>query len=66
MEDLTPEGVRAAVARHLDPKRLSFAFVGPDGAGLEQALREGTPSPIRYASEKPKDLLEQADTRPSR
>ena len=56
---LTPEVVKAAVQRHLDPARLNLAFVTEDAEGLQQALTSGAPSPIQYASPKDEALLKE-------
>jgi zinc protease len=56
---LTREQVNAAVKRHFDPSKLQVALVSPQGDKFAAALVKGEPSPIVYASEKPKEILEE-------
>jgi zinc protease len=56
--DMTPESVQEAVRRHLRPEALSFAFVTQDAPALVSALKSPTAAPLKYASAKPKELLE--------
>ncbi len=59
LKTVTRDEVNAAVRRHLSVDRLNFAFVGPDAEALEKALREGTPSPIRYDAPRPPEVLKE-------
>lgn len=56
---LTPEQVQAAVRRHLDPRRLAFAFVTQDADKLKAQLASGAPTPIQYPTPKSPEVLEE-------
>ncbi len=45
---MTPDDVRAAVARHWPVERLRIAVVHPDAEAFAEAVAEGAPSPIDY------------------
>jgi zinc protease len=59
MERLTREEVNAAVKRHLQLANLQIAIGTGDAEGLKKALTSGEPTPITYAAEKPKEVLEE-------
>lgn len=48
---LTVEQLNQAIARHLDPNRLSIAIVASDAEGLAEAIATEAESPIEYESE---------------
>jgi zinc protease len=54
---LTLDKVNAAIRAHIKPEQFQFVFVAKDAAGLAKALSSGAPSPIKYNSDKPADLL---------
>jgi zinc protease len=57
MNEITPDEVRAAVRRHIDPSQLRFAIVTGETEALRRALLSGEPTPIGYESPKPDHLL---------
>ncbi len=59
MARLTREEVNAAVKRHLKLDNLQIAIGTGDPEGIQKALLSGEPTPITYASEKPKEVLEE-------
>src|SRR5262249_35187827 len=54
---MTPEDVRQAVRRHLNPARLNFVFVSKDARELAGALGGESPRGISYPSPKPPEVL---------
>jgi zinc protease len=56
---LTREQLNLVIKRHLALDKLQIAIVAPDAQHLAKALTEDTPSPIRYSSEKPAQILEE-------
>jgi zinc protease len=56
---LTAERVNAALRKLIDPARLRIVFVTTGGQALRDELLTGKPSPIRYATPKPKAVLEE-------
>lgn len=56
---LTREEVNAAIQRHLRKDRLHIVVVTQGGDAFARELVAGAPSPITYAAEKPKSLLEE-------
>jgi zinc protease len=54
---LTRDEVNAAVKRHLQHKDLKIAMVTQNAAALRQALAEDRPSPMRYETPKPPEVL---------
>lgn len=59
LETLTREQIDAAVRRHLDPRKLSFAFVTQDAEQLKANLASGAPSPVTYPTPKAPEVLEE-------
>ncbi|HEX7080486.1 MAG TPA: pitrilysin family protein [Gammaproteobacteria bacterium] len=57
MDELTVDDVNMAVARHLRADRAKIAIVTGAADALAKALADGAPSPIRYATPKPPDVL---------
>jgi zinc protease len=57
LQAMTAEDVNAALRRHLAPEKLNFVFVAKDADALAKSLKEGSPSPIQYATPKPDELL---------
>jgi zinc protease len=53
----TRDGVNQAIRRHLGGRNSQIVAVAKDAEGLKNALAEGAPSPMKYNSEKPADLL---------
>jgi zinc protease len=56
---LTLEEVNNAIRRYLKSDRMRIVMVTKDAEGLRQAIINNTPSPIKYNSEKPNDILEE-------
>lgn len=54
---LTPAEVKAALRRHVDPRRLSVAIVAPRAGELADAIAGDEPSPITYDSPKSDALM---------
>ncbi len=59
MDALTLEQVNAAIKKHLQYKNLKIAIVTGDQAKMREALAGNAPSPITYATEKPKAILDE-------
>lgn len=57
LSGLSREEVNAAVRRHLQTEDLEIAIVTGEAEALKQALLSGEPTPIRYANEKPPEVL---------
>jgi zinc protease len=58
LSGLTAAQVNGALRKHLPPlERLSIVLVAKDATGLRDALIANSPSPKKYASEKPAELL---------
>jgi zinc protease len=58
LQAMTPEQVSAAARKNLSSASLNFAFVTQDAKGLAEALKTQPPSPIRYPTPKPAEVLE--------
>jgi zinc protease len=56
---LTLANVNAALRRHLRSDRMRIVMVTKDGAALREAIVKNTPSPIKYNSAKPAEILEE-------
>ena len=54
---LTAADVTAAVSRHLDARRVTIVVVTADAAAFKEAVVAETPSPKKYPSSKPDDVL---------
>ncbi|MDB5452789.1 MAG: peptidase domain protein, partial [Caulobacteraceae bacterium] len=54
---LTRAQVNAAVRRHLGSPNMAVVVVTPEAQALKAALVANSPSPIKYASEKPAEIL---------
>jgi zinc protease len=54
---LTLAKVNAAIRRHLAGRNMAIVVVTPEADKLRAALIADTPSPIKYTSEKPADIL---------
>ena len=54
---LTLEDVNSVIRENLRTEDLQYVFVTRDAADLKQRLVQDAPSPIRYDSEKPPELL---------
>ncbi len=59
MGKLTRQQVNAAIKKHLKLDDLQIAIVTGDAETMKKALTSGEPTPITYASEKPKEVLEE-------
>lgn len=59
MDQLTLEDVNAAIRKHLQYKNMKIVFVTHDAEGLKKALVSNAPSPIKYATPKPPEVLEE-------
>jgi zinc protease len=57
LDALTPEKVNAALKKHVDPKGVRFVFVTADADDLARRLAGNQPSPIKYNTDKPAELL---------
>ncbi|HYE43659.1 MAG TPA: pitrilysin family protein [Caulobacteraceae bacterium] len=57
LNGLTREKVNAAIKRHLGGPDMAIVVITPQAEALAKALIEDTPSPIKYASEKPAEIL---------
>ncbi|HUF66349.1 MAG TPA: pitrilysin family protein [Gemmatimonadaceae bacterium] len=56
---LTLEDVNRAIRTHLDPQNLSIVMITDDAESLRQALVSDAPSPIKYDSPKPPEIVEE-------
>ena len=54
---LTLDEVNGAIRRHVDPARLRIAVATHGAAELAAAILSGAPSPISYATPKPRQVL---------
>ena len=57
LKGLTRAKVNAAIKRHLGGRNLAMVVVTPQADALAAAILAETPSPIKYASEKPAAIL---------
>jgi zinc protease len=49
--------VNAAIRRHLGGKDMAIVVITPEAEKLRDALVADTPSPMKYTSEKPAEIL---------
>ncbi len=56
---LTVGDVNAAIRRHLKSERVRIVIVTKNADSLRDAIVKNTPSPIRYNSGKPKEILDE-------
>ncbi len=59
LASLTLEEVNAAIRKYLKSDSVRIAIVTKDAAGLREAILGNQPSPIRYNSPKPPEILEE-------
>ncbi len=59
LSKLSVEQVNAAMKKHLSSKNLSVVFIAKDAKALQAQLLSDAFSPIKYNSEKPKELLDE-------
>jgi zinc protease len=59
MDEITLEEVNAAVRKHLQVENLQIAIVCENAEAIRAALVADTPSPMKYDSAKPPELLEE-------
>jgi zinc protease len=59
MDALTLEQVNRAIKKHWQYKDLKIAIITGEAAKLREALTGDAPSPITYATAKPKEVLEE-------
>jgi zinc protease len=59
MRTLTLEDVNTAIARHLRGQSLKIAMVTGAAEDLKESLASGAPSPIEYATPKPRHVLDE-------
>jgi zinc protease len=59
LESLSLKQVNAAIKKYLSTKNMVIAVVTEDAEGFKKALIEDAPSPIKYDSPKPKEILEE-------
>lgn len=57
LNGLTRDKVNAAIKRHLGGPDMAIVVVTPQAEALAKALIDDTPSPMKYASEKPAEIL---------
>jgi zinc protease len=57
LDALTPARVNAALKKHVDLKGVRFVFVTADADDLARRLAGSLPSPVKYNTEKPAELL---------
>ena len=57
LAQLTLEQVNAAIRRHVRLEGLQFVYIAKDADDLAARLASGAPSPIKYNSYKPAELL---------
>ena len=66
LPEITPDDVRRAAGRHLQPGALAAAFAGPDMDSLRNAILGDAPSPVQYNSAKPDWLLREDEAAAAR
>ena len=59
LASLTREQVNAAIQRHLQKDNIQIVIVGKDCKTLRTALLDNRPSPMKYNSPKPKEILDE-------
>jgi zinc protease len=59
LEALTLEKVNAAIKRHLRGGNLQVVMITQDAEGMKKKLLSGGPTPISYAGEQPKEVLDE-------
>ncbi len=59
LDRLTLDDVNAAIKRHLQYQNMKIVIVTNNAAALQQALISDAPSPMKYATPKPKEVLEE-------
>jgi zinc protease len=57
LDQLTAEKVNAALRKHVRLSGMQFVYISKDAQELARMLRQGTPSPISYNTDKPAALL---------
>jgi zinc protease len=57
LSKLTLADVNSAIKRHLSTDRMRVVVITKDAEGLRDAILKGTPSPIKYNSPKPDDIM---------
>lgn len=62
LKKLTADDVTRAIRKHLQLQNVQVVAVASDAEGLKKQLLSNEPSPMKYASEKPKELLEEDKT----
>ena len=56
LEALTLDQVNAAIRKHFDMDQIRFVFVAKDADDLAKRQKAGTPSPLKYNTEKPAEI----------
>lgn len=59
LDELTLEDVNTAIRRHWQYQNIKAVFVTTDAEALKEALVNNAPSPIKYESPKPAEILEE-------
>lgn len=59
MSKLTLADVNRAIKQYLKPDNMRVVIVTKDAEGLRDMIVKGTPSPIKYNSPKPEEILEE-------
>lgn len=59
LSKLTVADVNRVIKKYLQPDNVKIVVVTQDAEGFRKAALEGRPSPITYAAEMPKDVLEE-------
>ncbi len=57
LSKLTLADVNGAIKRYLAPGQMRVVIITKDAEGLRDAIVKGTPSPIKYNSPKPDDIM---------
>lgn len=59
LESVTLEQVNAAIRKHLNPENVRIAMIHNEAEALRDAIVAEKPSPIRYDSPKPQEVLDE-------
>lgn len=59
LKKLKLKDVNRAIKKHLQGDNMKVVFITKDAKGLAEQLLAGEPSPMKYSSEKPADLLKE-------
>ncbi|MDW7682438.1 MAG: insulinase family protein, partial [bacterium] len=59
LDRLTLDQVNSAIKKHLQYQNLKIAMITQNAAELKQALVDNKPSPMKYSSPKPQQILDE-------